>query len=90
MIGYERRLLAGLLFLVLASLPTLVFASYSLSAVSTSQDRLNRDFTGKLLLIQNLRMQKAQQGALMPIFVISGLGLVGLGLAEDGEQAAAL
>ena len=70
--GYERKLLTGMLFVMVAFLPTLGFAMYCLSTVSKTENQLNSIYTRTLLLAEDLRTAKAQQDAIMPAFVLSG------------------
>jgi signal transduction histidine kinase len=70
--GFERKLLASILLIMLAFLPVLGFGMYSLSELNASQRALDRVYPKVLLLAQSLKTVKMQQNAWMPLFVISG------------------
>ena len=70
--GYERKLLIGMLVVMLAFLPTLGFAMYCLKAISRTENQLNSTYTKTLIMAEDLRTAKVQQDAMMPAFVLSG------------------
>ncbi len=70
--GYERKLLAGMLFVMLAFLPTVGFAMYCLSDVGKTENQLDSVYTKTLLLAEDLRTAKVRQDAVLPAFVLSG------------------
>ncbi len=69
--GFDRKLLLGMIVLILAFLPVLASAMASLSAIIASEGRLSLVTTRTLILAHDLHTEKAQQDALVPVYVIT-------------------
>ena len=70
--NFNRKLLIGILAIMLAFLPVLGGAMVSLLRVIAAEDRLISGYSEQLLLAKDLREQEIAITAMMPAFVLTG------------------
>lgn len=70
--NFNRKLLLGIMAIMLAFVPVLGGAMYSLLRVIAAENKLISGYSEQLLLAKDLREQEVQITSMMPAFVLTG------------------